>query len=65
MSLSGSGGGPALDAALGQRSGCPAAEGAAEVLLKPPVNVLRLSLHPDGLARRIANLAEWRKHLLE
>jgi transcriptional regulator with XRE-family HTH domain len=34
-------------------------------LLKPPVNVLRLSLHPQGLAASIANLAEWRAHLLE
>lgn len=34
-------------------------------LLTPPVNVLRLSLHPRGLAPRIANLAEWRAHLLE
>ncbi|HEX6732435.1 MAG TPA: helix-turn-helix transcriptional regulator [Pyrinomonadaceae bacterium] len=33
-------------------------------LLKPPVNVLRLTLHPKGLAPRIANLAEWRSHLL-
>lgn len=33
-------------------------------LLEPPVNVLRLSLHPDGLAPRIANLSEWRAHLL-
>jgi transcriptional regulator with XRE-family HTH domain len=33
-------------------------------LLKPPVNVLRLSLHPEGLARRIINLHEWRQHLL-
>ena len=33
-------------------------------LLQPPVNVLRLSLHPKGLAPRIANLAEWRAHLL-
>jgi transcriptional regulator with XRE-family HTH domain len=33
-------------------------------LLTPPVNVLRLSLHPGGLAPRIANLAEWRSHLL-
>ena len=37
----------------------------APALLKPPVNVLRLSLHPAGLAPRIANLAEWRAHLLE
>jgi transcriptional regulator with XRE-family HTH domain len=33
-------------------------------LLKPPVNVLRLTLHPKGLASRIANLEEWRSHLL-
>jgi transcriptional regulator with XRE-family HTH domain len=33
-------------------------------LLRPPVNVLRLSLHPNGLAPRIANLGEWRSHLL-
>ena len=34
-------------------------------LLTPPVNVLRLSLHPCGLAPRITNLAEWRDHLLD
>ena len=33
-------------------------------LLKPPVNVLRLTLHPKGLAPRIANFEEWRSHLL-
>jgi transcriptional regulator with XRE-family HTH domain len=33
-------------------------------LLQPPINVLRLSLHPDGLAARIVNLPEWRAHLL-
>jgi transcriptional regulator with XRE-family HTH domain len=33
-------------------------------LLQPPVNVLRLSLHPRGLAPRIANLEQWRSHLL-
>jgi transcriptional regulator with XRE-family HTH domain len=38
--------------------------GAAPALVEPPVNVLRLSLHPDGMAPRIANLAEWRAHLL-
>ena len=35
----------------------------APELLEPPVNVLRLSLHPLGLAPRIANLGEWRAHL--
>ena len=34
-------------------------------LLEPPVNVIRLSIHPRGLAPRIANLDEWRAHLAE
>jgi transcriptional regulator with XRE-family HTH domain len=38
--------------------------GAAPELLAPPVNVLRLSLHPQGVAPRIRNLGEWRGHLL-
>jgi transcriptional regulator with XRE-family HTH domain len=38
--------------------------GVAPHLLQPPINVLRLSLHPDGLATQIANLPEWRAHLL-
>jgi transcriptional regulator with XRE-family HTH domain len=42
----------------------PLLAGVAPALLQPPVNVLRLSLHPDGLAPRIANLAEWREHLI-
>lgn len=33
-------------------------------LLEPPLNVLRLCLHPKGLASRIVNLREWRDHLL-
>src|SRR5215472_2756682 len=43
----------------------PLLEGAAAHLLEPPVNVLRLSLHPEGLAPRIVNLEQWRTHLLE
>jgi transcriptional regulator with XRE-family HTH domain len=39
--------------------------GADPELLEPPLNVLRLSLHPRGLAPRIANLGAWRAHLLE
>ena len=42
----------------------PLLEGAAADLLAPPVNVLRLSLHPRGLASRIVNFGEWRAHLL-
>jgi len=39
--------------------------GAAPHLLGQPGNVLRLSLHPEGLAARIANLAEWKHHILD
>src|SRR5262245_49697276 len=39
--------------------------GVDEQLLEPPINVLRLSLHPAGLAPRIVNLPQWRAHLLE
>lgn len=49
----------AANAAVGPLlAGCDAG------LLQPPVNVLRLSLHERGLAPRIANLPEWRAHLL-
>jgi transcriptional regulator with XRE-family HTH domain len=43
----------------------PLLEGAASWLVQPPVNVIRLCLHPEGLAPRIVNLHEWRPHLLE
>jgi len=43
----------------------PLLEGVAAHLLEGPVNVLRLSLHPEGLAPRIRNLPEWRAHVLE
>lgn len=33
-------------------------------LLVPPLNVLRISLHPGGLAPRVENFAEWREHVL-
>jgi transcriptional regulator with XRE-family HTH domain len=33
-------------------------------LLRPPVNVMRVSLHPHGMAPRILNLAQWRSHQL-
>jgi transcriptional regulator with XRE-family HTH domain len=38
--------------------------GCAAELVAAPVNVLRLCLHPDGMAPRIVNLGEWRAHLL-
>jgi transcriptional regulator with XRE-family HTH domain len=39
--------------------------GIAPQLLEPPVNAVRLALHPNGLAPRILNLAEWRHQILE
>ncbi|WP_218025293.1 helix-turn-helix transcriptional regulator [Nocardia jejuensis] len=40
-------------------------EGSAPELLEAPVNVLRLALHPDGLARRVLNLPEWGRHITD
>jgi transcriptional regulator with XRE-family HTH domain len=47
------------------RAIAPLMVGIAPELLEPPVNVLRVSLHPDGLGPRIANFGEWRGHILE
>lgn len=38
--------------------------GADPLLLRPPINLLRLTLHPAGLAPRIINLREWRDSIL-
>lgn len=40
-------------------------EGVAPELLEPPVNVLRLALHPRGMAPRILNFDDWAQHVLE
>ncbi|MFH9983140.1 helix-turn-helix domain-containing protein [Streptomyces sp. NPDC017179] len=40
------------------------AEGAAPELLQPPVNALRLALHPGGMQPRIMNFPDWRAQLL-
>lgn len=40
-------------------------DGVPADLLEPPVNVIRLSLDPRGLAPRIVNLDEWREHLVQ
>jgi transcriptional regulator with XRE-family HTH domain len=40
-------------------------EGVAPWLLEPPVNVLRIALHPEGLAPRTVNLDDWRRHILD
>ncbi|WP_329284733.1 helix-turn-helix domain-containing protein [Streptomyces sp. NBC_00691] len=39
-------------------------DGLPEQLLTPPLNAMRITLHPEGLAPRIRNLPEWRGHLL-
>ncbi|MEV0091024.1 helix-turn-helix transcriptional regulator [Streptomyces sp. NPDC050738] len=39
-------------------------DGVPEHLLAPPLNAMRLTLHPEGLAPKILNLREWRGHLL-
>jgi transcriptional regulator with XRE-family HTH domain len=38
--------------------------GAEPMLLRPPVNIMRLFLHPAGLAPRIVNLTQWRAHVI-
>ena len=43
----------------------PLLAGADAALLLPPMNVLRLSLHPQGIAPHIVNLAQWRGHIFE
>jgi transcriptional regulator with XRE-family HTH domain len=50
----------AANAAVG-----PLLAGVAPHLLAGEINVLRLSLHPEGLAPRIVNLGEWRRHIFE
>jgi transcriptional regulator with XRE-family HTH domain len=39
--------------------------GAAPELLQPPVNALRLMVHPAGMAPRVENLAEWGRHIID
>lgn len=39
-------------------------DGVASRLLEPPVNVIRLTIDPEGLAPRILNLTQWRAHLV-
>lgn len=39
-------------------------DGVPQDLLEPPLNTMRLTLHPRGLAPRIRNLRQWRGHLL-
>jgi transcriptional regulator with XRE-family HTH domain len=62
---------PALAAATGgrlvaaNRATEVLTEGAAPELLEPPVNVLVLAVHPDGMGPRVINLPEWGRHIVE
>lgn len=40
-------------------------EGCSPELLTPPINLLRIMLHPDGVAPRVANLAQWGRHVID
>jgi transcriptional regulator with XRE-family HTH domain len=46
------------------RALAPLLGAASEALLAPPVNALRLSLHPDGIASSVVNWHAWRAHVL-
>ncbi|WP_059005905.1 helix-turn-helix domain-containing protein [Streptomyces specialis] len=39
--------------------------GVPPTLLTQPLNAMRITLHPEGLAPRILNFREWRGHLLD
>jgi transcriptional regulator with XRE-family HTH domain len=43
----------------------PLLEGVPARMLGQPINILRLAFHPEALAARTVNLAEWCRHLLE
>ena len=47
------------------RALAPLLDGVAACLLGSNANVLRVALHPDGMAPRIVNFTEWRTHLLD
>jgi transcriptional regulator with XRE-family HTH domain len=49
---------------LSNRAATLLLEGVPDHVLGPPMNVFRLCLHPDGLARRTLNFAEWSAYLL-
>jgi transcriptional regulator with XRE-family HTH domain len=51
--------------AMVNRAGAMLANGLPDHVLGPPLNVYRLCLHPDGLARRTTNFTDWAAYLLE
>lgn len=50
---------------IANKAVAPLLAGVESSLLAAPVNVLRLSLHPQGIAPRILNYHQWRAHLLD
>lgn len=50
---------------LSNRMVAPLLAGVDPALLQAPANLLRISLHPDGLAPHILNLDQWREHLFD
>lgn len=50
---------------INQPAGAVLTDGVDPALLAPDANALRICLHPDGLAPRIVNLAEYSAHLIE
>jgi transcriptional regulator with XRE-family HTH domain len=48
----------------GNRAASMLMVGVAPSLVLPPVNVLRLSLHPEGLGPRVGNYRQWRDHVV-
>jgi len=49
---------------LANRAGFTLTHGLPDEVLGPPLNVYRLCLHPDGLARRTTNFVDWASYLL-
>jgi MmyB-like transcription regulator ligand binding domain len=39
-------------------------EGVSDRLMRPPINVVRMLLHPEGFGSRLINRGDWRTHLL-
>lgn len=57
--------GPYGDMVAANRAMAVMTEDAAPHLLKPPISLPRLALHPDGMAPRVANLAAWGRHITD
>jgi transcriptional regulator with XRE-family HTH domain len=51
--------------AMVNRAGLMLANGLPDSVLGPPLNVYRMCLHPDGLAKRTTNFTDWATYLLE